>query len=228
MDTLEQITLSNTVLEEELQFLSFVCQNPDVQIISSQLSLEGPAYLSLDDYREIKKTGTLDECNLLLWNTRIENPLCATPFLHLFDHNWSPTKPDHSKSINIPRNKNEFLALNKSFRKQSITDNLLRHSMYDRLLSPLVEISISSDITIEKSNDYFGILAEFCNWAHPVWVIWNTVEQKWEHETRNLEPLFDFHFEQPPEFIEWQENIFNWVRENWSNKIYSPSTYRLE
>jgi hypothetical protein len=52
MDTLEQITLSNTVLEEELQFLSFVCQNPDVQIISSQLSLEGPAYLSLDDYRE--------------------------------------------------------------------------------------------------------------------------------------------------------------------------------
>ena len=32
MDTLEQITLSNTVLEEELQFLSFVCQNPDVQI----------------------------------------------------------------------------------------------------------------------------------------------------------------------------------------------------
>ena len=72
-----------------------------------------------------------------------------------------------------------------------------------------------------------NIHAEFSDRLRDVWMLWEPARSQWEHEARDLTNLFWSDLEQPPEFIEWQESIFSWVKEKWSDWIVPRYTYRL-
>jgi hypothetical protein len=122
-----------------------------------------------------------------------------------------------------PRNIEEGLALYSSFQSHPIAEQILQYGRIDCLLSPVIEV----DIPAERPGDFFSITAEFSNWATGIWVVWNALEQRWEHESRDLERMLECEYEQPTAFLEWQEDIFDWIRETWSGWIIPRYTYRL-
>ena len=70
------------------------------------------------------------------------------------------------------------------------------------------------------------ITAEFCNWLNGIWVVWDNFEQRWKHENRNLQKLFENCRKQPDGFIQWQESLFDWIKKNWASKILKSESYR--
>ena len=125
--------------------------------------------------------------------------------------------------MQYPRTEESRLAAHSSFRQQPITSQFFRYGHFDRLLSPVIELSIPLD----RRKGFFSVTADFSNFVRGVWLVWNALEARWEYETRDLACLLQQKFQQPPEFVEWQESIFSWVRENWSDWIIPRFTYRL-
>lgn len=222
MDTLEVITVDAS-LEDAFRFLQFVRRNREVRIISTRVTLDGPAYLSEKDIVSSRKAESSDGCTFLLWNISIPNPLCWSLYLTNYDSDWMPVDPRYGDPMKYPRTEDDLLAVHSSFRQQPITTQTFRYGKVSRLLSPVIEVSIPSD----RKKGFFDITANFSNVVNGVWLVWNAFEERWEHETRDIECLIQRKFEQPSEFIEWQEGIFSWIRENWSDWIIPRFTYRL-
>ena len=209
MDALEVITV-DTSLEDELEFLRFVRRDRDVRMISTRATLDGPAYRSANDLVAAKKEGAQGDFEVLLWNASIANPLCWSLYLSHYDANWMPIDPRYGEPMQYPRTEESRLAAHSPFRQQPITSQLFRYGHFDRLLSPVIELSIPLD----RRQGFFSLTASFSNFVGGIWLVWNAFEDGWEHENRDLECLLQQEFQQPPEFIEWQESIFSWVREN--------------
>jgi hypothetical protein len=221
-DALEVITI-DTSLADELEFLEYVCSNGDVKMIATDVTPDGPRYLSIDDLPRLRQSAKPDDHTFLLWNTKMPTPLCWHLYLSNYDSEWEPIEPRHAMRSRYPRNIEEGLALYSSFQSHPIAEQILQYGRIDCLLSPVIEV----DIPAERPGDFFSITAEFSNWATGIWVVWNALEQRWEHESRDLERMLECEYEQPTAFLEWQEDIFDWIRETWSGWIIPRYTYRL-
>lgn len=221
-DTLEMITV-DTSLADELEFFEFVCGNGDVRLISTDVSENGPRYLSIEDIPRMRMSAAPNDHTLLLWNTAVPTPLCWHLYLSNYNSEWEPIDPRYATRSEYPRNTDEGLALFASFQRQQITEQILRYGRIDSLLSPVIEV----DIPTGKPGDFFSVTTEFSNWATGIWVVWNALDSRWEHETRDVERLLEYEYAQPPAFIEWQEGIFDWIREAWPGWIIPRYTYRL-
>jgi hypothetical protein len=141
-----------------------------------------------------------------------------------YDAYWNPSTELLKPKGVVIKTKQEGLARHASLRETAITEELFRHSTVHGLLSPVIEVEIPSGTT----SGLFDLDAKLSDAVYDdVWVVWNTLHNCWEHETRNLEELFAQEFEQPPAFVEWQESIFQWVKKHWGKQVIPHYTYRF-
>jgi hypothetical protein len=222
MDTLEELTI-DTTLEEELEFLKFVRQNGDVRILSAHLvNLQGPIEISYDEIRQLRGNGYDSECSFLLWNKSIPNPLCWSLYYSNYDRNWNAVERKHPDGLNPPKTLDEYLALYADFMGHPISDVLFMSGKIHSVLSPIIKVNIPS-----RTTRFMSLTVDFIEQINDVWIVWNAAENRWGHETRDLATFFENDFEQPAEFIEWQESVFNWLRNKWQDWIIPRFTYRL-
>ncbi|MEM9776756.1 MAG: hypothetical protein AAF902_19405 [Chloroflexota bacterium] len=186
-------------------------------MISTHATLDGPTYLSPEDL-DWQKKGPAN--TFLLWNARIQTPLCWELYLNERNTNWDHINPKYDTAIQHPRTDTEKVALFKSFQDQPVEQKLFASGTISRLLSPVIEISLPN-----APNNYVSLHVSFCNWCHPVWVTWDSMNDEWTHESRDLEEMFMRLWEQSPESIKWQKSIFDWVKKNWADKIIESNIY---
>lgn len=228
MDSLEILTLMRTSIDDEVAFLDFVLRNPRVKLLRGKATLTGPVPLSVDEYRRIKTTGSANDCQLFLWHTGLPHRLRWSPILTRYDPTWSPIDDEFGGApMRPPRNKEEYEALHFSFRRQPINGRLFRYGRYLEQYSPILALNISSEKTKEKTGSYFRIWAQFSNWINKdIWLCWNGIMQKWEHEIEDVDDWAESPSEQPVTLIEWQETVFDWLKKTHPRKIVPEGSFR--
>lgn len=222
MNTLEVVTFDTTV-EDDLKFLEYVLSNKDVKLISREANVTGPIEVSKDRIHELWGKGHINECSIIIWNTSISNPLCWQPYLMYYDRDWNSVERNHPESIKSPKNTDEYFSLYNSFVSLPITEKLFLHGKYHPVFSPVIEFDFP-----DRRNRFTGVSANFSNIiTNDVWIVWDPSVGKWKHDTPDINNIHQTEVCQPPKFIEWQESINNWIKEQFREWIIPRFTYRL-
>ncbi len=228
MDTYEIITLARTSVDDEVNFLDTILRNRKIRLIKSKATLTGPVYLTLDEFRKIKISGSEADCQIYLWNTGLAHRLRWSPYLSRYDATWSPIDDEFGGSpMRQPRTKEDYEALHFAFRRQPITGRLFRYGRFIEQFSPILAINVSSEKIKEKTNGLFTIKAQFSNWINrDIWLVWNGYIQHWEHEIEDVDDWADTPYEQPEPVVLWQEQILDMLRKAHPRKIVPEKTIR--
>jgi hypothetical protein len=221
MDGIEIITF-DTLIDQEVEFLKYCLRNTGIKLIFSHIGRLGMRELTLDDFIRLRKSNSFYGFNFLLWNTTIPAPLCWELYTSYYDLNWRPMdKYDDTGWVKF-RTRKAFLEMFSLFQKQSIQEKFFIFGEIEAGFSPVIEF-----YTPPTGKRYTGIKAQFGSWLNKVWLVWDSENRKWIHEIRDLKTLYG-EYQQPMEFIEWQQDLFDWILRNWADKIIPNHTYHIK
>jgi hypothetical protein len=230
LDSLETLTV-HTLLEDELEFFNYVLEDSDVRIIPSQVGLTGPKSLTLEDIAQIRKTGSPSQRSLLLWKTSCPNSLCWSLYTYWYNADWvqieqsashrfRPRDPSPWQSV---RSAEQSRIMHTTFWRKPLSDALFMHGKISEGLSPIISIDLPKD-----NHDFMSMTADFYEvFSNDVWLEWDPYSRRWKHQCTKALELYGTVQEQPIEFIQWQQRLFDWVRSRWGKWIIPRFTYRL-
>ena len=103
-----------------------------------------------------------------------------------------------------------------------VKGELFRHGLIDDLLSPVIEVGLPPS----DGSGYLMVTAQFSNKVpNVIRAFWDPVAVGWVCESADVDHPAGRTFEQPSEFLQWQHELFDWIRVNWADKILVQESY---